>query len=137
MKAKIKELALVILSVFILAACESDDPKAEIRLDGTYSGTFFRTLDEEEFETSTVTLVFTGNAFEGESSIIKYPAICRGTYAIHGLEIEFVNTCAWTAEFDWSYILSGRFTFTRNGNEITLVRNYGGGGFDTYVLMKQ
>lgn len=71
------------------------------------------------------------------SSKPKYPAICEGTYSLSGQAIEFVNQCAWTAEFDWTYILSGTFTIQKEGDELLLIRSYGDAVYDTYRIKKQ
>ncbi|HMQ00055.1 MAG TPA: hypothetical protein PKC24_09755, partial [Cyclobacteriaceae bacterium] len=53
-----------------------------------------------------------------------------------GHSIEFNNTCFWTADFDWSYILSGTFNISIKGDEILLKRYYSDNVFDAYVLTK-
>ena len=83
-----------------------------------------------------MTLILDGNKFEGTSSIVKYPAICRGTFTLGGDEIEFRNGCAWTAEFDWSLILSGKFKFTKEGDEIVITKS-DNGFFDIYRLKRK
>ena len=66
--------------------------------------------------TSKVELQLIDNEFfggaTGTEGFYKFPAICRGTYSIKNKEIKFTNTCAWTAEFDWTLILSGNWNFT-------------------------
>ena len=119
-----------------MLSCEKDEPVKIGPLDGTYTGIFFRASPQGNYATADVTLVFKGNTFEGLSSIAKYPAICRGTYTITGDEIEFTNLCVWTAEFDWSYILDGKFTITIEGNEIMMTRDYDDYRRDTYKLVQ-
>jgi hypothetical protein len=64
---------------------------------------------------------------------MKYPALCRGTYAIIGDAIIFENECAWTAEFDWSLILSGKYVLKVKGNTIEFFRDYRSATSDTYI----
>lgn len=116
-----------------LISCE-DDRLNVGSLNGRYEGIFFRTAPAANHQTSDVTLVFKGDTFEGSGNITKYPAICHGTYTLTGDVIEFNNLCVWTAEFDWSYILSGKFIISREGNEIIMIRTYSGGVYDTYKL---
>ncbi len=93
--------------LLIFVSCENDDiiPVVEVPI-GTYNGHFIRSSPLGKYAPSNVTLSFTADRFTGESDKIKYPAICNGTYKITGQEIEFINECAWTAEFDWTYILA-------------------------------
>ena len=133
MRTKLVVVALLLLSF----ACNSDDEPVIGPIDGTYVGTFGRSSPYARYETSEVTLVLKGNTFTGSSSKPKYPAICEGTYSVTGQAIEFVNQCAWTAEFDWTYILSGTFKIQREGDELLLIRSYGDAVYDTYRLKKQ
>lgn len=128
------------LTVFVLLAtmfsCEKYEPKNVGPLDGTYTGVFFRANPQANYQTADVTIVFDGNTFEGSSSIVKYPAICRGTYTLTGDEIEFTNLCVWTAEFDWTYILNGKFKITKEGNQLRMTRNYDNATQHTYQLIQ-
>ena len=129
-----KYSVLTILAIVTILSCEDADKVSVASLNGTYEGIFFRTSPGAAYETSDVTLSFEGNAFEGSSNIAKYPAICHGTFTLTGNEIDFNNLCVWTAEFDWSYILYGKFTITSEGDEIIMTRNYGNGIVDTYKI---
>lgn len=129
-----KKGVLTILAILTLLSCEEAEKVSVGPLAGTYEGIFFRTSPGAKYETSDVTLSFEGNAFEGSSNIAKYPAICHGTFTLTVNEIDFNNLCVWTAEFDWSYILSGNFNITRNGDEIIMTRNYDNGAVDTYRI---
>ena len=132
-----KRILAVLLGLMVLiASCEEAETN-HAPLNGTYTGTFSRTSPEAKYRSATVTLILKGSNFEGGSSIEKYPAICKGTYQISGHEIEFTNTCPWTAEFEWTYILSGKFNFTTQGDELIISRDYNGLIFDTYKLKRQ
>lgn len=129
-----KKGVFTILAILALLSCEEAQKVTVGPLAGTYEGIFFRTSPGAKYETSDVALVFEEITFEGSGSITKYPAICHGTYGLAGNEISFNNLCVWTAEFDWSYILSGKFTITREGDEIIMTRNYDNGAVDTYRI---
>jgi hypothetical protein len=101
--------------------------------DGTYTGTFQRELVWSKSDTAQVTLTFSSNNWYGESDKVKYPALCNGTYSIDGNKINFNSGCAWSAEFDWSLILSGEYTLTITGNTIEFSRDYRSATSDTYV----
>ena len=127
---------ITFLLVVTMLSCDKDDVIKVRSLEGTYEGIFYRTTNGTSDQTANVTLTFSGNKFEGSGSIVKYPAICNGTYTLAGNEVEFVNLCVWTAEFDWSYILSGKFTVEKNENEIILTRQINDDVRDTYKLKR-
>ncbi|HET8860122.1 hypothetical protein [Marivirga sp.] len=130
-------IGIIIISIgVLLISCNRNEVQPSMIADGTYTGEFHRSSPIADYQPARVTLVFKGNKFEGESSIVKYPAICRGTYNGEGTQIEFENLCIWTAEFDWSFILSGKFDISTTGDLITIKRSYGEGIYDTYTLRK-
>lgn len=120
MKSKIRTLITIL-------ACNNDDDNTEI-LDGEYSGIF-----ERNGVISNVELSFDEGIFVGESEMVKYPAICHGSYTTTNNIIEFQNECVWTAEFDWTLILNDEWNYTLNGNTLTLIKLNG----DKYELSKQ
>jgi heat shock protein HslJ len=122
----------------VLLACESDEDQAPAigPLSGTYTGTFIRSSPLVKYEPASVTINFEGSRFSGYSNIARYPAICRGTYTISGSTITFADECFWTADFDWTLILSGTFSMTVTGDELVLERSYGEFDHDRYVLQK-
>jgi len=115
-------LLLIFGFVGVLFSCDTNQPQL---LEGNYSGTFTRGN-----ESSTVELKFENGKFEGNSEITKFPAICNGTYQVSGNKIEFTNSCAWTAEFDWGLILSGSWGLQKTNNQLTLTHSNG----DRYIL---
>lgn len=114
---------LMVGLVCLFSSCGTDQPQL---LEGNYSGTFTRGN-----ESSNVQLVFENGKFEGSSEVTKFPAICNGTYQVSGNKIEFTNSCAWTAEFDWSLILAGSWTFLKTNNQLTMTHSNG----DQYILI--
>ena len=105
-------------------------------LNGSYSGIFYRADPGSDYDTASVTLVFEGNSYTGSGGQGYYPAICHGKFALSGEEIEFTNECFWTANFDWSYILSGKFRIVSEGGKIIMTAPRGDSGHDVYVLRK-
>jgi hypothetical protein len=120
---------------FLLISCKKDTPKISI-YSGVYKGTFERNINSN---LSNVTLIISGNKFDGQSEDEHYPAICNGNFNINKDTISFVNNCAFTADFDWSYILSGKFKFSVLEDSLILMRSYDGiiYYYDTYNLKKQ
>ena len=105
----------------LTTACKKTNPTITT-LDGTYTGTFQRQQGGGG-QVSQVSLTFSGNHWTGTSQYPKYPALCNGTYAISAShKITFANSCPWTAEFDWSLILSHEYELSVTGNDVEMVR---------------
>jgi len=132
-----KNLFLILFFLFGLIACREYDELPVVLENRTYVGQFNRSSPNTKWQASTVTLTFDNNNFTGNSSSIKYPAICKGTYEISGSEIIFTNAYPWTAEFDWTLILGGKFKLSKSGAEIIMTRSYNGSVVDTYRLVKK
>lgn len=129
----------IILTLLLspLLSCDENNTDEIVDLPiGNYKGQFIRSSPHTKYDPSNVTLTFTADRFFGESDKIKYPAICNGTYKLTGREIEFTNDCPWTAEFDWTYILNGKFELSVDGDELVMTK-YFGGHTDLYKLTLQ
>ncbi len=125
MKTKI----LMMMGLLIaMVGCHEDAQQLQGHINGTYVGIF-----ERNGNSSGVELTFNRGAFNGQSEIEKFPALCNGTYVISGNSIIFANDCPWTAEFDWSLILSDAWNFGLNNNILTMTHPNG----DKYTLTQQ
>lgn len=124
---KVKILILFGLLIAIVG-CNNDDNNIKANINGDYLGIF-----ERNGNTSNVELTFNNGTYNGQSEIEKFPALCNGTYAISGSTITFANDCAWTAEFDWSLILSDKWNFNLNNNILIITKSNG----DKYTLTQQ
>ena len=78
-------------------------------------------------------MTFINGTWTGESGIVKFPALCNGTYSNSSNAMTFENACVWTADFDWTLILGGDWTYTFNGNLLIMTKSNG----DKYTLTKQ
>jgi hypothetical protein len=125
-----KQYLLLIIYLTYFSGCEKnekDTENTEITVtfqDGNYVGTFQRELTWTDSYTANVTMTFSSNAWTGTSNINKYPALCCGTYSIKGDTIVFENNCAWTAEFDWSLILTGKYFLEIKEDSVVIYRKY-------------
>lgn len=122
-----------LIALTLLFACKKneDDNKDTILPEGMYIGTFHRT----GMDTAAITLTLDGNKFNGQSDMKLYPAICHGSYEYYDNTINFTDSCSWTANFDWTLILNGSYSVTRNNNELRFSRT-NGTITDDYVLRK-
>ena len=119
--------------LLILSSCSEDGQLEQKFEEGTFTGTFQRDLVFGDSEFANITLTFDGNRWSGTGDYPKYPALCRGTYSINGNKITFQNECAWTAEFDWTLILSGEYKLTKTGSVLEFSRDYRSATSDTYI----
>ncbi|PSK99277.1 hypothetical protein CLV48_11763 [Cecembia rubra] len=118
-----------------LSACNSVENEFRSSLEGQFAGTFERTDKGISLGVAEVTLAFEGDRFGGSGGANRYPSICQGTFALSRNTITFNNTCFFTAEFDWSLILSGTYQIRREGEEIVFRRSMGD-LIDTYRLRR-
>ncbi len=125
MKSKV---LLIIGLIFVILSCNKDDENSQTEINGEYVGFF-----ERGGNNSSVKLTFNNGSWSGESEIVKFPALCNGTYSKSGNVITFENACTWTAEFDWTLILGGDWNYSLKGNSLVLTKTNG----DKYTLTKQ
>ena len=122
------KILILIGLIFVIISCNHDDENPQTEINGEYVGIF-----ERGENNSNVELTFKNGNWTGESQIVKFPALCNGTYSNSGNVISFENACPWTAEFDWTLILGGEWNFSLNGNSLILTKTNG----DKYTLTKQ
>ena len=127
---------ILFLTILISVSCKKTSINSPIP-NGIYKGTFQRQTSTGG-QISNVTITFSANAWTGQSEFAKYPALCHGTYLENGVDsISFENNCPWTAEFDWSLILSQNYKIKILGKDIQITRDYNGSYTDIYKLTKQ
>jgi len=124
---------VALVSCLVITGCIDDVKQSE--LDGSVlMGSFMRSGPLALPTPTQVGLNMGNGTFEGYSDIPNNPAICKGTYSINGSTINFENTCAFTADFDWTLILDGEYTYEKEGNSIFFRRSYENGNVDLYDL---
>lgn len=123
-----KKLLFIIATACIFIACDKTETDSH-SLNGRYTGIFSRT----GMDTSQVSLVFSGSRFDGESDESRYPAICHGSFKLSDQMIHFTDSCAWTANFDWSLILSGKFNISFSDGTVRIWKT-NGNITDEYLL---
>ena len=121
----------------LLSCQDSEEPDFSLT-NGTYSGVFYRSSPTTKWAGSSVVITFDDGTFNGGSDSVKYPAICEGTYKKVGLSsVEFANTCVWTADFDWSFILGGRYEIDYVNDELIMTQSVGAQAYNTYRLRRE
>lgn len=133
------------IAILLLAAvgCDKDkegdirDP-APINDAGIYKGTFQRTGQLNGGPKVPVTLEFGHDTFKNLGTLGgRYPTIGRGSFKITNGEVNFQDSTFYTADFDWSLILSGKYKMGYEGDSIVISRDYNGHYQDTYKLKMQ
>jgi len=122
-----KNILLTIIFLSALACSKSDD-ESNINVEGNYIGTF-----ERKGTISNVEIDLKNSAFTGKSDTEKFPAICRGSFEMSHNTVTFRDECPWTAEFDWSLILSGKWDVRFKKNTLILTNSLG----DSYHLTRK
>lgn len=125
-------IVVIFSTLLALGACNKSNSIATIP-NGTYSGTFQR-LNSNGGQISNVTITFNNGTWTGQSQFPKYPALCNGTYTVKNGMVDFANSCAWTAEFDWSLILSNKYQYNYSNNILMMKRENNGLFKDIYIL---
>ena len=125
--------SLVYFFVFMFLASCTDNENTPT-LAGEYSATFYRTRDNIKVLQAPVTLSFKGGAFSGGGSDPQAPAVCHGKYSQTDDEINFFNECFFTANFDWTLILSGKFTINKKDDGLLLSKEISDGNGDYYLI---
>ncbi|WP_222165113.1 hypothetical protein [Edaphocola aurantiacus] len=122
-----------------LLSCSKDmfrDPATVTLSDGTYVGTFQRQTLASSLP-SAVSLTLSNGNWTGNASMERYPALCSGTYTIGNNQVQFEDTCTWSANFDWTLILDGTYEITQYDDTLVLTRQQGNTTVDIYKLKKQ
>ncbi|HEY0652755.1 MAG TPA: hypothetical protein VGD65_06490 [Chryseosolibacter sp.] len=131
-----KPIHLTFIALLLAFACADHNQRFEF--NGTHTGSFYRTRDNVRVIEADVSLSFEDGKFSGVNKEgNNEPAICRGTYTLSGREIYFGNECMFTANFDWTLILAGKFTVTETDDTIILAKEIDARNGDYYVLNKR
>jgi len=123
---------MVLVAVSCLSCSKTQENQTP---QGAYTGSFQR-ITGGMGDTVHVTLILTGHEFSGNCGRAYYPSICNGTFNIKGSSLEFKNACFFTANFDWSLILDGKYQFTAINDSLVITRDYNGIFRDEYRLAR-
>jgi hypothetical protein len=132
------QVVLLISIVIGFAGCDKSKNTNTGIPESAYFGTFQRIATSGDAMVSNVMISLVEGKWSGQTDIEKYPALCRGSYEIKNGKVIFTNECAWTADFDWSLILSGEYEYSYNDSSLTIIKNYNNQGTghikDIYTL---
>jgi len=125
-------ICILFVAVLGSACSKNNDNNTPGDFSGAYVGTFSRT----GMDTANVRLNIGNGIFSGQSDRVKYPAICHGSYSQGDNTITFVDSCTWTADFDWSLILNGTYNISYPDNTLIRIWRTSGAITDEYLLRK-
>jgi hypothetical protein len=133
-----KLIPLTLILFLTSISCEREPDRIPF---GTYTGTFQRQNAFGGGEISNVAITFSMYSWTGASDKNKYPALGNGSYSLDKKKVSFNNGGVWTADFDWSLILSGDYEIIIYNDQIKISRGYSGPSTDAwtdiYILTKQ
>jgi hypothetical protein len=101
------------------SACSDAGPDPPL-LDGTYQGTFTITQENGPVESGTVRITFGGDGYSCTPEQRYLPPSGGGLFLLSGRTLTLKDTAVHTAEFDWTLILNGEFSFTFDGSRLLL-----------------
>ena len=130
MRALYYIFSCILLSVLISSCTEEEITPNAIK--GTYEGTF---TQQSTNETARVSIELGSSSFTGSTNLRNFPAIGTGAFSIEGSQIQFTNASFWTADFDWTLILEGKFSYEVEDDKLILTKTEQG-KTQTYVLTK-
>ncbi len=129
-----KYLYVILVSLVIgFCGCEKAGISQKVIPDGTYTGTFQRKTISGEGLKANISITFSAGRWYGQSDMMNYPSLCRGIFKTELNKLIFENECAWTADFDWSLIVSGEYKYILAGDSLLISRDYGSHGVESYT----
>lgn len=116
---------LIALLIFISYTCNTIEPVPQIQ--GIYNGIFSRTnfagTDSVFIEQGVVTFEFTNRTYRCEGEEKYLPPFSIGRYSINFNFITLTDTIGHYADFDWTLILDGEFSYALDENTLTLTQD--------------
>lgn len=135
-----KNVTYLLFLIMGLCTCQS---KHEIvqNMKGTYAGVFTVEYNNGHTRRGAVEVIFSEmNTYKssGNGNLNDfYPAGGNGTYEVEDSKLIFLDTNIWLAHFDHNLVLSGKYEYVIDGNQLTLTASKNGVGLYTYELFKQ
>lgn len=131
---------ITIIATMITKGCDKEIPEKQCLpiTDGIYTGTFTLTTPTG-VSTGDATIQIEGNRFSASGNANRIPAGGSGNFSLSDdrQTITFQDENFWTADFDWSLILSGNFVYSFDGEKLEFARQtHDGRTFQKYQLIK-
>lgn len=132
---------ITIIATMITKGCDKEIPERQTMpiTDGIYTGIFTLTTPTG-ISSGDVSIQINGNRFSASGNANRIPAGGSGNFSLSDdrQTITFQDENFWTADFDWSLILSGGFVYSFDGEKLELARQTPDGiTFQKYQLTKK
>lgn len=138
MKTNSHIVYFILACLFFVSCAEAENVTIMIE-KAELEGTFQRISGDNSGPEAEVTIMVNEGRWEGNSSKSRYPALCKGSYTTKDNTITFENECMWTADFDWTLILSGTFEVILTDQHMIWEKRSGSGSeqvIDRYTFPK-
>lgn len=129
-----KPFPYLVLAVAICIGCRKSH--TVLIRESVYTGTFQR-LTPQGGTIVNVSLTLDSGRYSSEGGSGRYPVICKGSYYTKPDSVYFLNECMFTADFDWTLILSGAYSYTQKEDSLIISRQYQQAFTDIYRLAKK
>jgi hypothetical protein len=126
-------LSMVLICSLVLVACnKNNDSTGTHELTGRFRGTFNRSTSPD---TAQVSFNFKPDmTYEGTGGPSYYPSICSGTFQRSNNTLVINDSCAWTANFDWTLIFDGTYNINFTSENKVRIWRTTGAFTDEYLL---
>jgi hypothetical protein len=115
-------IAIFLVLGTFLTACEKDD----LKLQGTYSGTFIYTHPASSVApppSGPASITFSEHTYTSTGNPDKIPAGGSGTFEVtKSKSVIFKDQNVWTANFDWGLVLNGEYKYQVKGDSLYLAK---------------
>jgi hypothetical protein len=133
-------LTIALIATMITKGCNDKIPERQTLpiVNGVYEGVFTLTSPNGTF-TGNTTLELNNNRFVASGNSNRIPAGGSGNFHLSAdrQKITFQDENFWTADFDWSLILTGKFEYSFDGEMLEFTRsNDDGSTVQRYQLTK-
>lgn len=117
----VMSISIVLISA-ICSGCEGDTLNMGIR-EGVYAGVFTIRQSDGTEQSGLVTFTFGASTYSCLPDKPYLPPSGAGTFHSYNNTIVLKDNVGHTAEFDWTLILNGEFSFSFDGKTLTLTQN--------------
>lgn len=125
-----KNICVVLFVLLAIYGCDKVKADAS-KLEGTYIGYFHRSGRD----TARVTLHFTGNIYQGQSTSATYPVIGNGTFDQLAEQINFLDSDK-NIHTDGSLVLKGKYNYQTNNDGTIRIWRQDKEQMDEFILMR-